>query len=329
MQQRHSTIAAGLPQQPLIGGRSIGCLLQKAQELLRLRITLLLRHAACYPAPYRFEVALHFLILSARDCTRGRAFYSQEGAFATMPRFFIQIGAEVGDTVFLQGEQAAHMKVLRMRPGECLVLADGLGQDYHCSLLALGDKSAQVQVESVSPSLGEARVRAAVYAALPKGERSDFIVQKSVELGAAEIVFFHSERCVAKLEEKSAGKKLERWNRIAEEAAMQSGRGKVPLVRFLPGFAAMAAETAGAEFRAFLWEEEHALSLKAALEARGKDFTTAALITGPEGGFSAAEAERAKAAGVAPVTVGRRILRCETAPLCALTALMYHTDDLN
>ena len=246
-----------------------------------------------------------------------------------MPRFFIRTGAEVGDTLFLQGEQAAHMKVLRMRPGESLVLADGLGQDYHCSLLALGDKSAQVQVESVSPSLGEARVRTTVYAGLPKGERSDFIVQKSVELGAAEIVFFHSERCVAKLEEKSAGKKLERWNRIAEEAAMQSGRGVVPQVRFLSGFAAMTAEAAGAEFRAFLWEEEHALSLKAALEARGKDFTTAAMITGPEGGFSAAEAERAKAAGIDPVTVGRRILRCETAPLCALTALMYHTDDLN
>ncbi len=246
-----------------------------------------------------------------------------------MPRFFIATSAEVGDTLFLQGEQAAHMKVLRMRPGEGLILSDGMGQDYHCSLLNLGDKSAQVQVDSISTSLGEPRVRATVYAALPKGERSDFIVQKSVELGAAEIVFFHSERCVAKLEEKSAGKKLERWNRIAEEAAMQSGRGRVPQVRYLGSFAAMTQEAAQAEFRAFLWEEEHALSLKAALEARGKEIGSAALVSGPEGGFSAAEAEKAKASGIAPVTVGRRILRCETAPLCALTALMYHTDDLN
>lgn len=246
-----------------------------------------------------------------------------------MPRFFIQTCAAEGDILFLQSEQASHMKVLRMRPGEQLILSDGAGQDYHCSLLALSDKSAQVQVESVSPSLGEPRLRASVYAGLPKGERSDIIVQKSVELGAAEIVFFHSERCVAKLEEKNAGKKLERWNRIAEEAAMQSGRGKIPEVRFLPGFSAMTAEAAKAEFRAFLWEEEHALSLKHALEAQGSGIGTAALVTGPEGGFSAAEAEKAKAAGIPPVTVGRRILRCETAPLCALTALMYHSGDLD
>ena len=109
---------------------------------------------------------------------------------------------------------------------------------------------------------------------------------------------------------------------------MQSGRGKIPTVRWVPKYADMLSEAAGAELRAFLWEDADGCSLRSLMQ-RSAPFSSAALITGPEGGFSAEEAAQAREAGIPSVTLGKRILRCETAPLCALAALMYETGNLD
>ncbi len=246
-----------------------------------------------------------------------------------MPRFFIDPPDICGGAAHIRGKDAEHLRVLRVRPGELVTLCDGKGTDYLCRLLALGPDSAEAEIMSSAPSETEPGLSCTVYAGLPKGERADFIVQKCVELGAAGVVFFLSERCVARPDGAGLKKKLERWNKIAEEASKQSGRGVIPSVGFAASFAEMLRGASAAEAGFFLWEEERKPenNIKAALERAGS-FGTAAVVAGPEGGFERREAESAAEAGLVPVTLGPRILRCETAPLCALTALLYHSGDL-
>lgn len=240
-----------------------------------------------------------------------------------MPKFFIEADELQNGRILLKGKNADHLKVLRPKEGELLNASDGKGAEFLCRYSA-----GFLEILSEGRSSSEPGVRAVVYCGLPKGDKAETIVQKSVELGAGDIVFFASSRCVAKLDSAGARKKLERWNRIAEEAAMQSYRGRIPEVRWLPSFEAMLKDASAAQLACFLWEGEHTLSLKRALRDFPEELVSASLITGPEGGFSAEEAEAALRAGIRSVTVGPRILRCETAPLCALSALMYETDNL-
>ena len=244
-----------------------------------------------------------------------------------MPKFFAPRRSLDEGFVTFSGNDAEHLRVLRVREGEELVVCDGEGKDARCVVELASKDAFRLRILRTWPSEGEPTVSAVVYAALPKGDKSELIVQKAVELGAAEIVFFLSSRCVARPDDKAAAARVERLGRIAEASAMQSLRGRISKVRWLPDFERMLTEAAGAALGAFLWEEARSVSLRAHLQACG-GFRTAALITGPEGGFSAEEAEKAERAGLQPVTLGPRILRCETAPLCALSALMYETGNL-
>lgn len=244
-----------------------------------------------------------------------------------MPKFFAPWLNPGEDLVTFSGKNAEHLRVLRVREGEELTVCDGNGLDARCVVETAAKDTFHLRIIKTEPSSGEPSVSATVYAALPKGDKAELIVQKAVELGAAEIVFFLSSRCVARPDGKAAAGKTERLCKVAEAAAMQSMRGRIPLVRWQPDYGKMLAEAAGADLGAFLWENARNLSLRSLLRDRG-GFRTASLITGPEGGFSPEEAAQAEAAGIQPVTLGPRILRCETAPLCALSALMYETGDL-
>jgi 16S rRNA (uracil1498-N3)-methyltransferase len=245
-----------------------------------------------------------------------------------MPKFFAPDCDLREAHITLRGKHAEHLRVLRVREGEELIVSDGRGTEARCAVEAADKAGCLLRVLELRPMTGEPTVSAVLYAALPKGDKTEVIVQKAVELGAEGIVFFQSSRCVARPEEKALRGKLERLQKIAEGAAMQSGRGRIPWVRWIPRFPEMLGEASRAGLAAFLWEEETSLSLRALMKSR-QPFTSAALITGPEGGFSAEEAEAAKAAGIPAVTLGTRILRCETAPLCALTAVMYETGNLD
>jgi len=244
-----------------------------------------------------------------------------------MPKFFVPAALMNGDTVTLASDHAEHLKVLRVKPGEELLLCDGAGTDFRCSVAAVSGNTWQLDVLSSCESPTEPSVSVTIYAGLPKGDKTETIIQKAVELGAERVAFFLSSRCVARPDAKSVKGKLERWQKISEAAAMQSYRGKIPEILYYPGFREMLAEAANAELKAFLWEDARQLSLRDLMQ-RNNDFRTAALITGPEGGFSAEEAAEAEAIGILPVTLGKRILRCETAPLCVLSAVMYHTGNL-
>lgn len=233
-----------------------------------------------------------------------------------MVRFFVTPQELDGDDITLTGENEQHKKVLRLKDGEPVLLCDGQGREALCRISGDG-----LMVEERRLSETEAHVQVSVYMAFPKADKLEHVIQKATELGASEIVAFPSARCVSRPDEKSLKKKLERWQKIALSAAEQSGRGRVPQVVVLGSFRE-ALERGGKADKALLfYENEEAVTLKMAL-ANG-DYRTVSLLTGPEGGLEEKEVRDARAAGWEVCTLGKRILRCETAPLCALSAVMY------
>ena len=245
-----------------------------------------------------------------------------------MPRFFLPPEALSGTTALLEGADAEHLRVLRLHPGDTVTLCDGAGTDVSARLLSLSKGAAELEILSRCPSPGEARLAVRILAGLPKGERSDLIVQKCTECGAAEILFFLSRFCVARPEPGSLPRKIQRWQRIALEAAKQSGRGRVPRVDVLPDLPAALAAAKETELPLFLYETGERTTLGEALAAAPQTAASAAILTGPEGGFAPEEAELLQTGGLAPCSMGPRILRCETAPPAALTAVLYHFGEL-
>lgn len=244
-----------------------------------------------------------------------------------MARFFIAASNIFGGIAYLDHEEAEHIKVLRIKDGETFTVCDGNGTDYVCRLGGKEDGNLTAQIVEARPSAGEPDVFCSVFAAFPKGDKAETIIQKAVELGASEIIFFPSSRCVSRPDDKSLVKKVSRWQKIALEAAKQSGRGKVPEVSVLPSFSQAISAAGNHELSLFLYEGEKNLSLKTAVENAGK-VRTISVFTGPEGGFSEDEVSAAINSGMKCVTLGPRILRCETAPVSALTAVMLLTGNL-
>ena len=227
-----------------------------------------------------------------------------------MPKFFLDNAP--GETALLDGEDGRHIaRSLRMRPGEALTLCDCRGTDYDGVIDAIDGESVTVRILGSRPCAAEPSLSAVLYQCLPKLDKFDLVVQKSVELGVSRIVPVLSMRCVSRPDAKSLAKKLERWNRIAAEAAKQSGRGILPPVSPTLPFeqAVREAESAGGVNLLFY-------------EGVGEATRTASLFVGPEGGFDKSEVELAAAHGITPATLGPRILRTETAPLAALAAMM-------
>ncbi|MCL2342294.1 MAG: 16S rRNA (uracil(1498)-N(3))-methyltransferase, partial [Firmicutes bacterium] len=213
-----------------------------------------------------------------------------------MPRFFVAGANIVGGMAVLQGEDAEHVKVLRMRVGERVVLCDGAGTDYTCRLTRVGGDGAWAEIVDAAPSAAEPGVRAVVCAAMPKGDKAEWIVQKCTEAGAAEILFFFSARCVAHPKEQTFQKRLDRLRRVAEEAAKQSGRGAIPAVTAAEDLAGAISAALKTELPLLLHETgEGRKALRAAIREAG-EFHSCAILTGPEGGFAPYEADLCRAA---------------------------------
>ncbi len=243
-----------------------------------------------------------------------------------MARFFM-LGTNItGPTAIIRGRDAEHVQVLRLRPGEEAVICDGEGTDYKCRLVMANKEQAEFEVVEVIPCPAEPTVAVTVLCGLPKGDRVDYIIQKSVEAGAHNIVFFQSARCIAKPDDPY--KKLERWNRISEEAAKQSGRGIIPKVSWAEDYGVVLNTAVHTDLGLFMYETGEREALNSVLEAN-KNISSAAIITGPEGGFEQFEADLARITGLHICSMGERILRCETAPIVAMTALMYATGNLS
>lgn len=224
---------------------------------------------------------------------------------------------------FLSGADARHLAVvLRAKPGMNVTLCDGAGTDYACAVRTADPDRVELEIISTAPSASEPSVPVTLYVGYPKQDKLEWIIQKAVELGAVEIVPFFSRFCVAAPKKEEA--KNERYNRIAFEAAKQAGRGVIPRVAMPLTFAQMV-QRAAAKDRALFCYEAGGEPLLSRLEG---PVGTLAIITGSEGGFSPEEAQAAVQAGCVPVTLGPRILRCETAPLAALAVAMALTGNL-
>ena len=236
-----------------------------------------------------------------------------------MVRFFVSAEDLEKEDVSLTGENAQHAKVLRLKPGETVLLCDGEGREAVCKVASTDGWLLRTMERRESQS--EAAVKVSIYMALPKADKLEHVIQKATELGAYEIVTFPSARCVSRPDEKSLKKKLERWEKIAASAAEQSGRGRIPKVLVLGSFSEALTRAAQADKALMFYEHEAALTLKMALSSGG--YSTVSLLTGPEGGLEETEVTQAREAGLQVCTLGKRILRCETAPLCALSAVMY------
>ena len=238
-----------------------------------------------------------------------------------MARFFVAPEELNGPQILLTGENAQHARVLRLKAGEEVLACDGQGMECLCTVESVSAGEVILGVLERRSSRNEAAVKVSIYMAFPKADKLEHVIQKATELGAYEIVAFPSGRCISRPDDKSLKKKLERWQKIAASAAEQSGRGVIPEVIALPSFSAALERAAKADKALMFYENEHATTLRMALESAS--FETVSLLTGPEGGLEEKEVEQARNAGLQVCTLGRRILRCETAPLCALSAVMY------
>ncbi len=245
-----------------------------------------------------------------------------------MPRFFIrqnQIEETDGQkTVNILGDDAHHIsRALRMAAGETVEVVDMQKNLYLCELNGFFEGRVTALVISEGKADTEPPYTLRLYQALAKGDKMETIIQKSIECGACEIVPFSSERCVVKLDKKDEGKKIDRWQKIAKSAAEQSGRGIVPLVKPVLSFKELLSGLDGTVL--FCYEGEDALSIKEALK-NTKIQGDVSVIIGSEGGFSQKEAEQLRGAGAISVTLGKRILRCETAPVFALSCICYELE---
>ena len=239
-----------------------------------------------------------------------------------MPRFFVP--PIDGDVAVVDGENGHHLaRVLRVRIGEELLLCDGQGIDYRCETTDVAGDTVTLRVIDRSPSAGEPHTKVTLYQGLPKSEKMEWIIQKAVELGVARIVPVAMSRCVVRLNGNDGKKKQVRWQKIAAEAAGQSGRGAIPTVSEPYTFAQAVKESCNAPSIVFYEGGGEPLG-----DLVGVNTTQLSIWVGPEGGFDPQEIEQLQAVGVQVATLGKRILRCETAPLAALAAIMALTDEM-
>lgn len=240
-----------------------------------------------------------------------------------MPRFFIDYVPE--EKTVITGDDSRHIsRSLRMQPGEKLILCDSVGTDYNCEIEHVADDGVVVRVLSFCKTVAEPSVKVTVYQGLPKADKMDSIVQKAVETGAVRVVPVMTARCVSKPDEKSASKKTARWQKIAEEAAKQSGRGVIPQVAALAGFKA-AVQEAAQNGEIILFFEGGGQSIA---ELVTKESGNLSIFIGPEGGFEQAEVDYVLQSGGKAGTLGARILRTETAPIAALAAIMLASGNM-
>lgn len=246
-----------------------------------------------------------------------------------MYQFFVEPSQIQDKKIIITGSDVNHIKnVLRMKPGEEISVSNGMdGREYRCGIEEFAEDTVVCTLRFVKEEGVELPSEIYLFQALPKADKMELIVQKAVELGAHEIIPVAAKRCVVKLDEKKAASKVNRWQGISEAAAKQSRRGVIPLVHTPVTFQEAVEMAKDMDVRLIPYELAEDMShTRSLIEAVGPGQRIAVFI-GPEGGFEESEIQTALAAGIEPVTLGRRILRTETAGLTVLSWLMYHLEE--
>lgn len=244
-----------------------------------------------------------------------------------MHHFFVEPSQIQENVIRIEGTDVNHMKnVLRMKPGESVEISDGTGKRYECEIESLDAETVLLRIKREAQEDVELPSRIYLFQGLPKGDKMELIIQKAVELGVYEVIPVATKRAVVKLDAKKAEKKLVRWNMIAEGGAKQSGRSRIPRVHEVMTYAQALAYAEELDVRLIPYEK--AEGMDAARETIGKirPGESVGVFIGPEGGFEESEIEQAVSHGVVPISLGKRILRTETAGLTVLAILMYHLE---
>ena len=247
-----------------------------------------------------------------------------------MPKFFTPIDHISADTLTIDSGDAAHIKkVLRLSVGDEITVCDGKGFDYAARITVLEPGAINCEILKKYPVETEPEIQVTLYQGIPKSTKMDYIIQKTTELGVTRIVPCVMERCVVKLEDtKAEAKKTARWQKIAGEAAKQSGRGIIPEVTAPMEFAEAVSQMRQDDLCFAPYECEERETLRSVLTEKAEARSVSFMI-GPEGGFDPREIELLRQAGIRTVTLGRRILRTETAGEAVLAMIMYEIGDIN
>ena len=242
--------------------------------------------------------------------------------------FFVSSSDISNNSVYFSSEESKHIcQVLRMTIGEEILVCDDSSHRHCCKLVSVSRDSCVAEILSTEEYSNQPSALVTVYAGLSKGDRFDYLIQKCVECGVYAIVPFVSERCISRPSKDEYDKKVKRFQKIADEAVRQSGRSQRVTIKDILSFDQAAKAAANHATPLFLYENENQKSLSTILN--GSDGTDYSVFTGPEGGFSEEEVKKALEYGMNVVSIGPRILRCETAPVAALCAIMYHTGNFD
>ncbi|NBJ02341.1 16S rRNA (uracil(1498)-N(3))-methyltransferase [Lachnospiraceae bacterium] len=244
-----------------------------------------------------------------------------------MHRFFIQHSQIQGSRLYVEGTDVNHIKnVLRMKRGDQVMVSDGEGMQYLCALESFTDGLVWFEIVDTWKENRELSSKLYLFQGLPKSDKMELIIQKATELGVYEVVPVVTGRTVVRLDEKKAQKKTARWNAIAESAAKQSGRSRIPRVREAMTFSEALASAGELDVLLIPYEKAEGMEATRQVIEGIRPGQSVGIFIGPEGGFEEAEVEQAVALGAAPVTLGRRILRTETAGFVMLSMLLYHLE---
>ena len=244
-----------------------------------------------------------------------------------MQRFFVTPDQVGEDKIRIQGSDVNHMKnVLRMRPGEEVMVSDGNNRQYRCRVEDYPEGEAVLAILEAGLVDTELPSRIYLFQGLPKQEKMELIVQKAVELGVCQVIPVQTRRCVVKLDAKKAAKKVQRWQQIAESAAKQAGRGYIPAVSEVMTFQEALAFSEALDIRLIPYELADGMDGTRKILDGIRPGQSVGIFIGPESGFEKEEVGRAVEAGAMPITLGKRILRTETAGIAVLSILMYRLE---
>ena len=246
-----------------------------------------------------------------------------------MPKFFVSTDKINNGTITIDTGDAAHIRrVLRLGIDDNITVCDSAGTDYEAKIRAVTDKAVLCDILSSHKNQSEPNINVTIYQALPKASKMEYIIQKNTELGAVRIVPCTLARCVVKLKGADAEKKCDRWQKIADEAAKQCGRGVIPEIASVHTFSEAAYEMKKADLCFVPYECETNNCLKNVL-LNSKNSLNISFMIGPEGGFAPEEIKLIKDLKIPCITLGPRILRTETAAEAVLSIVMYELGDIN
>lgn len=251
-----------------------------------------------------------------------------------MQRYFIPPERLTTAEAHITGDDAHHLlRVMRAQPGDEVIVSDGREREARVRLRTLEKDGATADIIEWLPLDREPAVEVWIAQSLPKGDKMETVIQKGTEIGAARFIPFVSERTVVQLDAKKESKRLERWQKIAKEAAEQAHRNRVPEVEPVHTWKALLGRIGEADKALLCYEKQDGQTLRRVIrealgEAAGRGNVRLLLLIGPEGGFSEAEVAAAEASGCAAVGLGKRILRTETAAMVGLTCILYEAGEM-